>query len=100
MSHGVFNWTFRDVTDFLRSHGFTLTHVEGGHYYLSGRHTESTEDRSSSFSRIKGHQAENTQRHHSSVRYSQTAMVVIATMCILLWLPSILNAPMAEVSRS
>lgn len=33
MPNGVFNWTFRDVAGFLRSHHFSLSHVEGSHYY-------------------------------------------------------------------
>ena len=34
MSHGLSNWTFRDVQNFLLEHGFTLHHVRGSHYYF------------------------------------------------------------------
>ena len=36
MPHGAFNWTFNDAVRFLKSHGFSLSHVRGSHYYFSG----------------------------------------------------------------
>lgn len=34
MPRGTSNWTFRDVQSFLLSHGFSLHHVRGSHYYF------------------------------------------------------------------
>ena len=36
MPRGVFNWKFRDVDKFLKSHGFHLHHSKGGHYFYYG----------------------------------------------------------------
>ncbi len=36
MPRGVFNWTFKDVTNFLRDHNFEITHVEESHYFYRG----------------------------------------------------------------
>lgn len=34
MPHGVFNWTYRDVTRFIREHGFVFhKQAEGSHEY-------------------------------------------------------------------
>lgn len=38
MPRSVFNWTFVDVTIFLKRHGFTLNHIEGSHYYYIGNY--------------------------------------------------------------
>ncbi|MEK7596801.1 MAG: type II toxin-antitoxin system HicA family toxin [Patescibacteria group bacterium] len=34
MPRGVFNWTFYDVVNFLKSKGFRLNHTEGSHHYF------------------------------------------------------------------
>lgn len=34
MPHGISNWTFRDVQQFLQAHAFELHHVRGSHYYF------------------------------------------------------------------
>ncbi len=36
MPRGKSNWTFRDVEQFLKAHGFVLHHVRGSHYYFRG----------------------------------------------------------------
>ncbi len=38
MSRGVMNWTFSDVVDVLKEHGFTLSHIEGSHYFYLKSH--------------------------------------------------------------
>jgi predicted RNA binding protein YcfA (HicA-like mRNA interferase family) len=30
------NWSFRDLTDFLKAYGFICGHVRGSHYYYNG----------------------------------------------------------------
>lgn len=35
---GVFNWTFTDVVNFLKEHGFTHIHTEGSHYHYAGNY--------------------------------------------------------------
>ncbi len=39
MPRGKRNWTFRQVEQFLKSHGFVLHHVKGSHYYFRGFHS-------------------------------------------------------------
>jgi len=39
MPNGYFNWTFNDVAEFLKEHGFRLNHTNGSHYYYIG-HTD------------------------------------------------------------
>ena len=36
MPKGVFNWTFSDVTDLLKEHGFRLNHIRGSHCFYVG----------------------------------------------------------------
>ena len=36
MPRRVFNWTFDNVVNFLRDHGFQQNHVEGSHFYYIG----------------------------------------------------------------
>ncbi len=36
MPNGIFNWTFSDVVEFLKEHGFQLNHVNASHYYYIG----------------------------------------------------------------
>lgn len=36
MPRGLNNWTYTDVVDFLKAHGFTLHHTRGSHYYYVG----------------------------------------------------------------
>ena len=35
MPCGLYNWTFKDVTKFLKDHGFKHTNTEGSHYYYT-----------------------------------------------------------------
>lgn len=37
MSRGLNNWTFKDIVDFLKEHGFRHTHTRGSHFYYVGR---------------------------------------------------------------
>ena len=37
MPRGLNNWTFKDITDFLKEHDFRLTHTRGSHFYYVGR---------------------------------------------------------------
>ncbi|MFA5232325.1 MAG: hypothetical protein WC410_01495 [Candidatus Paceibacterota bacterium] len=30
-------WSFKDLTKFLKDHGFVLGHVRGSHYFYNGR---------------------------------------------------------------
>ena len=34
MPHGISNWTFRDIQNFLVKHDFRLHHIKGSHYYF------------------------------------------------------------------
>jgi predicted RNA binding protein YcfA (HicA-like mRNA interferase family) len=36
MPHGLNNWRFIDVKNFLSGHHFVLSHVEGSHYFYVG----------------------------------------------------------------
>lgn len=36
MPRGINNWTYNDVSGFLRKEGFSLSHQRGSHYYFSG----------------------------------------------------------------
>lgn len=36
MPRKVFNWTFHDVVEFLKEHGFRLNHTEGSHHFFTG----------------------------------------------------------------
>lgn len=36
MPHGLNNWTFSDVIEFLQTHGFRHTHTRGSHFYYTG----------------------------------------------------------------
>lgn len=36
MPRGINNWTYNDITSFLKDHGFVLHHIRGSHYYFSG----------------------------------------------------------------
>lgn len=36
MSNGLRNWTFQDITDFLKQHHFAHRHTRGSHYYYVG----------------------------------------------------------------
>lgn len=36
MPRGLFNWTFKDVEDFLKSRKFRLNYTNGSHYYYIG----------------------------------------------------------------
>lgn len=38
MPRGVFNWTFTDVVEFLKEHGFVYSHAKGSHYYYVGKY--------------------------------------------------------------
>jgi len=38
MPRGIFNWTFSDVVEFLKKHGFVYTHAKGSHYYYTGKY--------------------------------------------------------------
>ncbi len=38
MTHGLFNWTFDDVVNFLKERGFTLHHTNASHYYYVGHY--------------------------------------------------------------
>lgn len=38
MPRGVFNWSFSDISNFLKDHHFSLNHVEGGHYFYIGHY--------------------------------------------------------------
>lgn len=40
MSHGISNWTFLDVKNFLTEHDFQLHHVRGSHYYFKKYHND------------------------------------------------------------
>jgi len=33
MPKGVFNWTFNNVINFLKNHGFIYAHTKGSHHY-------------------------------------------------------------------
>jgi len=33
MPKGLFNWTFKDIVDFLKDNGFKHSHTEGSHFY-------------------------------------------------------------------
>lgn len=33
MMRGAFNWSFRDVVNFLKDHGFVLRYTEGSHFF-------------------------------------------------------------------
>jgi len=35
MMRGVFNWSFRDVVNFLKDHGFELRYTEGSHFFYT-----------------------------------------------------------------
>jgi len=37
MVKSIFNWTFSEVTKFLKAKGFTHSHVKGSHYFYNGR---------------------------------------------------------------
>jgi len=36
MPRGLMNWTFDDVIDFLKKHGFTYSYTKGSHYFYIG----------------------------------------------------------------
>jgi len=36
MPNNLFNWTFDDVVEFLKEHGFALNHTNASHYYYIG----------------------------------------------------------------
>jgi predicted RNA binding protein YcfA (HicA-like mRNA interferase family) len=36
MSKNLTNWTYKEVTEVLREHGFVLNHTRGSHYYFRG----------------------------------------------------------------
>ena len=38
MPRGLLNWTFRDVQNFLKAHGFRLHHTRGSHYFFQRLH--------------------------------------------------------------
>ena len=38
MPRGLLNWTFTDVQNLLRVHGFRLHHTRGSHYYFMRHH--------------------------------------------------------------
>lgn len=38
MPHGLNNWTFKDVVDILKDHGFHLSHSRGSHFYYIGHY--------------------------------------------------------------
>lgn len=33
MPRGLYNWTFKDIVNFLRNNNFKYTHTEGSHFY-------------------------------------------------------------------
>ena len=35
MPRGLYNWTFREIVNFLKDHDFSHTHTEGSHFYYS-----------------------------------------------------------------
>jgi len=39
MPRGLNNWTYNDVVDFLKEHGFHLNYTRGSHFYYVG-HTQ------------------------------------------------------------
>ena len=36
MPRNIFNWTFDEVTAFLKAHGFVLNYTNASHYYYRG----------------------------------------------------------------
>ena len=36
MPNGLFNWTFKDIENFLKDRGFRLNHTNGSHFYYTG----------------------------------------------------------------
>lgn len=38
MPRGLHNWTFTDIVNFLRAHGFHETHSRGSHFYYAGHY--------------------------------------------------------------
>ena len=36
MPRGLYNWTFKDVTNYLKAKGFILGHIKGSHYFYEG----------------------------------------------------------------
>ncbi len=41
MPNNLNNWTYRDVVDVLKAHGFILNHTRGSHFYFIG-HVQKT----------------------------------------------------------
>jgi predicted RNA binding protein YcfA (HicA-like mRNA interferase family) len=37
MPRGFYNWSFKDVKDFLKDRGFVLNHVTGSHNFFIGK---------------------------------------------------------------
>lgn len=42
MPRGIKNWTFKDVSRFLKENGFVLRYVKGSHYYYTKKDGESS----------------------------------------------------------
>ena len=40
MPNGLFNWTFRDVAEFLKDRGFILNYTNASHYYYIGTYAK------------------------------------------------------------
>lgn len=38
MPRGLNNWTFHDIVNFLKEHGFHHTHSRGSHFYYVGNY--------------------------------------------------------------
>ncbi|MDE2020550.1 MAG: type II toxin-antitoxin system HicA family toxin [Patescibacteria group bacterium] len=36
MPNNLFNWTYTDIVEVLKEHGFHLNHIEGSHHFYVG----------------------------------------------------------------
>jgi predicted RNA binding protein YcfA (HicA-like mRNA interferase family) len=43
VSRGIFNWTFREIVDFLQENGFKYSHAKGSHHFYVKVNTDHPE---------------------------------------------------------